>query len=122
MLGDSAYSAGKFRAHLNDRDLAAVIKPQPLNTAVPGGFTLDDFTIDRDTGTVTCPEGITVTISPAGSTRFGAHCRARPVRTRCTTASNGRVIVLHPYHDLLAAARRQADTPAFDDIYLSTDP
>ncbi len=122
VLGDSAYSAGEFRAHLTERNMTAVIKPQPLNTAVPGGFTLDDFTIDRDTGTVACPEGITVTISPAGSARFGVHCRACPVRTRCTNASNGRVIVLHSHHDLLAAARRQADTPAFDDIYRQHRP
>ncbi len=48
ILGDSAYSAGEFRAHLDDREFIAVIKPQPLTPAVPGGFTLDDFTIDRN--------------------------------------------------------------------------
>nr|MBA3281030.1 IS1182 family transposase [Acidimicrobiia bacterium] len=117
VLGDSAYSSGEFRAHLEDRDMGAVIKPQPLRPAVPGGFTLDDFTVDRDAGTLTCPEAITVTISRSGAARFGAHCQGCPVRSRCTNARTGRVIVLHPHHDLLAAARRQAKTDAFAHTY-----
>jgi hypothetical protein len=32
-----------------------MIKPKPLRPAVDGGFTLDDFTLDEDQGTVTCP-------------------------------------------------------------------
>lgn len=117
VLGDTAYSAGEFRAHLDNRDMTAVIKPQPLRPAVAGGYSLDDFTIDTTAGTVTCPENITVTITPAGAARFGHHCRTCPVRTRCTTATGGRVIDLHPHHDLLAAARRHADTDSFDAVY-----
>lgn len=90
VLGDSAYSAGEFRAHLETRGMAAVIKPPPLRSAVPGGFTLDDFTIDLDARTVTCPEEITVTISKKGYARFGAHCTTCPVRSQCTTAKAGR--------------------------------
>ena len=117
ILGDSAYSAGEFRNHLAERDLTAVIKPPPLRPAVTGGYTLDNFTIDLDARTVTCPEDITVAITAKGSARFGTHCSTCPVRTRCTTAKAGRTIVLHPHHDLLAAARQQADTDAFDDTY-----
>ncbi len=122
VLGDSAYSAGEFRAHLEDRDMPAVIKPQPLRAAVGGGFTLDDFTIDLHARTVTCPEDITVTISPSGSARFAAACRTCPVRQRCTTAKAGRVIVLHPHHRLLAAARILAGTDDFNDTYRQHRP
>ncbi|MGH9262427.1 MAG: transposase [Acidimicrobiales bacterium] len=122
VLGDSAYSAGEFRAHLDDRDMTAVIKPQPLRPAIVGGFTLDDFTIDLAAGTVTCPEAITVTITPSGTARFGAHCPTCPVRSKCTAAKAGRVIVLHPHHDLLAAARAQADTDDFDTVYRQHRP
>ncbi len=122
VLGDSAYSAGQFRNHLAQRNLIPVIKPQPLTPAVPGGFTLDDFTIDLDTRTVTCPEQVTVTITKSGSARFGAHCATCPVRSRCTNAKAGRVIVLHPHHDLLAAARQQADTDKFDQVYRQHRP
>lgn len=99
-----------------------VIKPPPLRPAVPGGFTLDDFTIDGDTRTVTCPEDITVTITPKGTARFGTHCNACPVRSRCTTAKNGRTIVLHPHHDLLAAAHTQAATEDFNTLYRQHRP
>jgi hypothetical protein len=114
VLGDSAYSAGEFRAHLRDREMIAVIKPPPLRPAVAGGFSLDDFIIDTTAGTVTCPEGVTVTITPAGAARFGGDCHRCPVRHLCTTTTGGRVIDLHPHHDLLAAARRQAETDRFD--------
>lgn len=122
ILGDSGYSAGDFRAHLEHRGMAPVIKPQPLTPAVAGGFTLDDFTINLQARTVTCPEAITVTITKKGSARFGAHCTSCPVRSRCTNAKAGRVITLHPHHDLLAAARQQAGTDDFDTVYRQHRP
>lgn len=117
ILGDSAYGSGEFRDHLQHRDMTAVIKPPPLRAAVTGGYTLDDFDIDTLASTVTCPAGVTVTLTPARRASFGGHCATCPVRHRCTTASAGRVIVLHQHHDLLAAARAQAATEDFDDIY-----
>ncbi len=48
---------------------------------------------------------------------FGAHCTTCPLRRQCTTAKAGRVIVLHPHHRHLAAARVQADTDDFDIVY-----
>ena len=35
----------------------AVVEPWPVNPAVPGGFTVDDFAVDGAAGTVTCPNG-----------------------------------------------------------------
>ena len=107
---------------LAERNMTPVIKPQPLTPAVAGGFTLDDFTIDLGSRTVTCPEHVTVAITASNSARFGSHCHSCPVRSRCTNAKAGRVIVLHPHHDLLAAARQQADTDAFDEIYRQQRP
>jgi IS5 family transposase len=122
VLGDSAYSTGEFRSHLADNDMTAVIKPPPLRPAVAGGFTLDDFTIDPDARTITCPEDITVTITASGTARFGTACRTCPVRHRCTNAKAGRVIVLHPHHRLLAAARVLAGTDDFDATYRQHRP
>lgn len=115
-------SCSGFGAHLNERDLPAVIKPQPLRAAVAGGFTLDDFDIDQQAATVTCPEGVSVTISRGRTARFGAACKACPGRSRCTNAKGGRVIVLHAHHQLLAAARAQADTDDFYDTYRRLRP
>ena len=63
VLGDSAYGAGATRAELAAAGHVAVIKPLPLRTPVPGGFTSDDFAIDFTAGTVTCPAKHTVAIS-----------------------------------------------------------
>ena len=64
VYGDSAYGSGEARAAYRDAGHDTVIKPKPLQPAVPGGFTLDDFTISEDQGTVTCPAGITRPMSP----------------------------------------------------------
>ena len=117
VLADSAYGSGALRAELEDADMEAAIKPAPLQTAVPGGYSVDDFDIDAETGTVTCPAGVTVNITKHRYARFGAKCRSCPVRSRCTTAKSGRVIKLHPHHQLLAAARAQARTREFQDAY-----
>ena len=39
------------------------------------------------------------------------------MRQRCTTPKTGRVLSVHPHHALLAAARRDAASPAWKDEY-----
>jgi len=122
VLGDAAYGTGELRRHLQDRGHAAVIKPPPLQPAVPGGFTGDDFTVDGQAGAVTCPAGHTVALgrTHADGTRlaqFKTRCDGCPLRQRCTTSKTGRVLSVHPQHALLAAARRAAADPAWKDEY-----
>jgi hypothetical protein len=122
VLGDSAYGTGELRARLRDGSHAAVIKPPPLRPAVPGGLTIDDFTIDEQASTVTCPAGHTVTLGrPQASgirqARFRALCQGCPLRQRCTTSRAGRTLRVHPQHALLAAARRDAADPAWQGEY-----
>jgi hypothetical protein len=102
--------------------LTAVIKPMPLRAAVEGGYTLDDFTIDTEHNAITCPEGITVTITKKRRARFAKHCATCPVRRRCTKAKAGRTIVLHEEHGLLAAARVTATTEEFETTYRNLRP
>jgi len=59
VLGDSAYGSGEMLAALADAGHVALIKPMPLNRAVPDGFTIDDFAVDHQGRTVTCPAGQT---------------------------------------------------------------
>jgi hypothetical protein len=122
VLGDSAYGTGDLRDHLDKTHKTAVIKPPPLRPAVPGGYSIDDFDIDIGAGTATCPAGICVRITPARNANFGANCATCPLRTRCTTAATGRVLHLHPHHDLLVAARAHARTDDFDTIYRQHRP
>ena len=122
VLGDAAYGSGELREHLEQGEMTAVIKPMPLRPAVDGGYTLDDFEIDETAGTITCPEGITVTINKNRRARFAKHCATCPLRRRCTKSKAGRTIVLHPNHDLLAAARVLAQSTAFCETYRRQRP
>src|ERR1039457_3550990 len=103
--GDSAYGTGDLRGAICDAGHQAVIKPKPLQAPVQGGFTVDDFTVDEQQGTVTCPAGHTVALSRTRIATFGVLCRNCPLRARCTTCKTGRKLVLHPRDDLLRAAR-----------------
>lgn len=120
--GDSAYGAGAFRAHLVAKEHTAVIKPGPLTARLPGGFTVDDFVIDLGARTVTCPAGNRVALTPSGDASFGARCGSCALRQRCTTAARGRHVNVHPHHDLLRAARQQAETAAFTVPYRQHRP
>jgi hypothetical protein len=103
--GDSAYGTGELRDAIGKAGHRAVIKPKSLQPAVPGGFTVDDFTVDEQAGAVTCPAGITRPVTPARNVIFGAACGTCPLRARCTTSRSGRTLSLHPHDGLLRAAR-----------------
>ena len=103
--GDSAYGTGDLRGAIDDAGHDAVIKPKPLQAPVEGGFTVDDFTVDEQQGTVTCPAGHTVALSRTRIATFGVACRGCPLQARCTTSKTGRKLVLHERDDLLRAAR-----------------
>ena len=105
--GDTAYGTGDLRGAIEGAGHDAVIKPKPVQPAVPGGFTLDDFTVDEDSATMTCPAGQTRPISPSRTVTFGALCRDCPLRAACTTAKTGRTMTLHERDDLLRAARAE---------------
>ena len=118
ILGDAAYGTGELRERLQHDGHAPVIKPPPLRQVIPGGFTIDDFTVDDQAGKATCPAGHSVTLGRphADGTRlaqFKALCCRCPLRERCTTSKTGRVLSVHPQHALLAAARKAATGPAW---------
>jgi IS5 family transposase len=117
VLGDSGYGSGATRAALRAAGHAQTIKPIPLHSAVPGGFTIHDFRIDPLAGMVRCPAGATAPITGSGQVSFARHCRGCPLRRRCTTAKRGRTIHLHPHEEELRAARRRATTRGFQHSY-----
>jgi IS5 family transposase len=106
VLADSAYGSGETRVALSGPRRRLAIKAIPLRRAVPGGFDRDDFVIDHDAGTATCPAGHTVTIAPKGTAAFGARCGPCPLRGRCTTAKDGRTLRIGPHDRDLVEARR----------------
>ena len=111
-FADSAYGTGDLRAAIKTAGHRAVIKPKPLQVAVKGGFSVDDFTVDEQAATVTCPNRVTRPLSPGRVATFGSLCRSCPLAARCTTSKTGRKIVLHEHDAELRAARRTwADHP-----------
>lgn len=117
VLGDSAYASGEMLATLNGKGWVPVLKPWPLRPAVPGGFTIDDFTHDAHAGTLTCPAGLTRTITTEGTVTFGKACDGSPLRARCTTSARGRKITLSEHHRLQRQHRQRAREEQFRATY-----
>jgi hypothetical protein len=59
-------------------------------------FTKDQFTVNLDDDTVTCPVGTTADIRHGrdgdGTATFAAACTDCPLRAHCTSAADGRSI------------------------------
>jgi IS5 family transposase len=117
VYGDSAYGSGEARQAYRQAGHDTMIKPKPVQPAVPGGFTVDDFIVNEQDATVTCPGGHTRPITPSRTVTFGKLCADCPLRDRCTTAKTGRSMTIHQHEGLLRAARAQGRTPAFKQAY-----
>lgn len=111
VLADSAYGSGQVRSELQQAGHVQLIKPLPLSMAVPGGFTRDDFQVDYQAKTVTCPAGHTASINAKGRASFQKHCRGCPLIERCTTSHRGRVLTISEHDEYLVKARQQWKRP-----------
>jgi IS5 family transposase len=106
VLADGAYGSGETLAALAAAGHDRAIKPHSTHRAVPGGFHRDDFIVDYQGGTVTCPAKRTVPISPRRHATFGVLCRGCPLRSHCTKSTGGRVLHLTAHDDTLVGSRR----------------
>ena len=122
VLADSAYGSAATRTALDNAGHTTVIKPIALQSAVRGGLSIDDFTIDTTAGTATCPADKTVPISAKGYASFGSRCNGCPLRERCTTSSSGRTLKNLANYDVLHAARRAAEDPDWQTVYRQHRP
>lgn len=125
VLADSAYGSGEVRAALDNAGHSAAIKAMPLRRNPNLGddqFGRDDFVIDHTARTATCPGNITVAITPTGSATFGAKCRGCPLRTRCTSAVDGRHLTITDHDAELVAARAAWTNGDFADDYRQWRP
>jgi hypothetical protein len=122
VLGDSAYGTGDALAAITGAGHVPLVKPWVLRSAVPGGFTLDDFTVDQIAGIVTCPNGLTRTITANRNVTFGAGCTGCPLRAQCTTAASGRTLALHEHYELQREHRQRAQDPDWQADYRQHRP
>ena len=127
-MGDAAYGDGDTRQTFADagRTLIARVPGRPNRTHFPK----EDFHIDLEAGTCTCPAGnVTRTMAPAGrrtgqtgrtyrlqAFRFDAAvCGVCPLRSQCVAAKpgTGRTVQLNPQEALLQQARALQQSEAF---------
>jgi Transposase DDE domain len=118
VLGDTAYGDGDTRVAVEAAGAKMTAKTQP--PATTGKFTKTDFTIDPDAISATCPAGHSSGDAGWGRDgkgrrvrviRFGDRCTSCPLRSRCTSNAEGRVIVLNFHEARLQAARAEQARP-----------
>jgi Transposase DDE domain/Transposase domain (DUF772) len=124
VYADAAYGSGELLETLEDAGASLRIKVQPP-VAPSGRFGKDDFSIDTEAATVTCPAG---QVAPLRTRRhgsvatFGAACAACPLAARCTTSKAGRSIRVGPHEAALVRAREARQDPAWQADYRGTRP
>ncbi len=106
VLGDGAYGAGPTLVALGEAKHQRAIKPFPTHFAVKGGFHRDDFVVDYDLRTATCPAGHTVPVSANGYVNFRSRCKGCSLRTRCTKSPTGRTLHIGENDAELVESRR----------------
>lgn len=78
-----------------------------------GRFAKTDFALDVEANLITCPNGVTLPLTPGGKVQFpAAACASCPLRARCTTSPRGRSVQIHPDERLLVELRARQLTPA----------
>jgi Transposase DDE domain/Transposase domain (DUF772) len=125
VVGDSAYGDAATRAELEAQGFTVTAKCPPARNA-KGRFAKDRFTVDLDTGAVTCPAGQTAAIIPAarggGRAVFRPWCASCPLRQACTASKRGRTIAIHPHEAVLQQARAAQRDPAWQQRYRADRP
>ena len=122
VLGDSAYGTGDALEKIEQGGHTPLVKPWPTRPTVPGGFDIDDFTVNETVGTATCPAGVTRPISTKRTVTFGAACRGCPLAAQCTTAKDGRSLHLHKHDKLQRRHRQRAEDPQWQATYRQHRP
>jgi hypothetical protein len=122
VYGDSAYADGATLDEQAARGHDMRTKVPPVRNA--NGYSKDQFTIDLQAGTVTCPAHHTVTIREGRhrSARFGQLCQSCPLRAAFTTARRGRVTSIHPHEAALQHAKARQQDPAWQQDYRAHRP
>lgn len=125
VMGDSAYADGATLSKLTDAGHEVIAKVPPARNT-RGGFTKDQFQLDLEEQSATCPAGTSAPITPVGTgggvVRFGSACADCPLRAACTSAKNGRVITIHPHEAALQKAKTAQKDPHWQARYRSQRP
>ena len=128
-VGDMAYSAAELRQWAAEQGTEIVAQVPPAS-ARKGCFSKEDFEIDLEAETVTCPAGHTTarwTANSTGGRTFtfdGTVCASCPLREQCTTkdparmrsTGRGRSVRWHALEGILQAARTAEGTERVQEL------
>ena len=117
VIGDTHYGTAQQRRTLAEDGIELTAPAQP-SSAAKGYFSKDEFTIDLQAGTATCPAGQTATIPTTTAPRRQAGidakvCATCPIRDRCTKRTGGRIVEINDNERLLIATRQARWTSQF---------
>jgi Transposase DDE domain len=125
IFGDSAYADGETLARLEGQGFELMARV-PAAVGRDGRYSKDDFDIDLDVATVTCPAGQVAPIRWGGDgngmASFGKACAVCPLSEQCTTNKSGRTISIHPQEAVLQAHKAAQQTPEWREAYTGTRP
>ena len=125
VIGDSAYGSAAARSALEDQGYPVTAKAATVRNST-GGFSKEDFVIDLDASTVTCPASHTVPVhfgrAGDGKASFKGHCVHCPLKGQCTPSRRGRTISVHSQEALLRRARAEQKSPEWQARYKATRP
>jgi Transposase DDE domain len=89
-------------------------------------FAKDRFVVNLEDETVTCPNGVTVTIrrhvKGSGLAKFAKSCDSCPLRAQCTKSAKGRNIAVGLNEAVLSRARSRQRHPEWVADYRATRP
>lgn len=128
-VGDMAYSLAELREHAAECGSEMVARVPPAS-ALAGCYSKDEFSIDLEAGTVTCPAGETTRRShrrASGGATFhfdGGTCAGCALRAACTRCKpevmlrtgRGRSIQIHPLEAVLQRARSLENTERIQEL------
>jgi hypothetical protein len=125
VYGDCSYGDGETISRLETRGYEVKTKV-PAAHGRDGRYAKDDFAIDLDAETVTCPAGQVAPIrwsaNGGGLASFGPACATCPLAERCTTNRSGRTISIHPHEPILQRHKADQQTDAWQADYTGTRP
>jgi hypothetical protein len=129
LLADTAYGGAELRHELGLFPGVRVVAPPPLGGQVEGRLLKQDFVVDFDAMTVTCPNGVTTATKEAYRSdehegtgwRFRwerTSCDGCPLREQCLgKGRRAKDLKLHPFERELRQARADWAEPAVREAY-----
>lgn len=126
---DKAYITGDNLADSQENDIRLMGEASELDNK--GLYTADEFSIDYDSQTVTCPANVTSwawheieTGKHKGDIQisFGQQCQDCSLKDKCTKSKRGRILRLHGHYQLLKERREECKAESFKEAMKRRPP